>query len=434
MVRTRRFVLVILLIVVSILLSTGLLWVPWIESDLPMVTDTPEEDIVTLRIFQNKYEVADVLRKLSPVYQQDHPGVRLEFESIGAGGDYISSLRIKFDSGEAPDVFTCEGYSQLDSWLFAAEDLSDQPWVKDLYPGAVDPVTRDGRILGFPEAYEGFGFAYNKAVFRRAGIASLPDSLPELETVCQTLQAAGITPFANGYAEWWVLANHNLSILLVQQPDFPNFLQQLETGRLSLHDGRHAQGWVDLLDLTLRYGQPDPTALGDYISTVADFASGKVAMIQQGNWIQPLLDKADPDLDVGFLPMPVSDESDPRIPVGVPNFFVVNREGAAKDEAKAWLDWLVHSERGRAYLTDELKYVPTFRTIETPALHGLNAALAEKIASGQTYPWLFPQLPEGSTIRIALTMTDYIDGRIDRTGLLDGIGQNIVDARAVSIN
>jgi len=382
----------------------------------------------TLHILQNKVEVADVFRRMAAAYTAENPSVRLEIETIGAGKDYLSSLVVRFESGDAPDIFTNDGYALFDAWVDRAADLSDEPWVADMVAGAGDPVLRDGRLYGMPEAIEGFGFAYNKQLFARAGIRQPPDTLASLAEACQRLQAAGIRPFANGYAEWWVLGNHNLSIPLAHQADIGAFLADICTGRHSFADGTDVQGWIQLLDLTLAYGQDDPTQNGDYATILADFSSGEAAMIQQGNWIQPLLEKANPDLDVGFLPIPISQTPDPNIPVGVPNFWIVSRSSPREQAARSWLNWLVSSPTGQAYITDQLKYVPAFTNIRTDHQTGLNAALAAAIAAGHTYPWQFPRLPTGASVEIAHAMRQYLQGNLPAPGLFQAIDAAIIAA------
>ena len=66
--------------------------------------------------------------------------------------------------------------------------------------------------------------------------------------------------------------------------------------------------YVKLLDLTVKYGNKNPLTT-DYNTQVTQFANGEAAMIQQGNWIQPILDKITPNMDVGIIPMPFSDDA-----------------------------------------------------------------------------------------------------------------------------
>ncbi len=369
--------------------------------------DTPAP--IVLSFIQNKVEVGDIFKKMGDAYRAEHPGVRLETATYGGGEDYSTRITAMIQAGNPPDLFTNEGYAQLIPWLDMAQDLTDQPWVPRLYEGAADPVTVNGRIYGFPEAYEGFGFAYNRTLFRQAGITEEPDTLAALTAACRQLEAAGIRPFVNTYAEWWVLGSHNISLPLGHQDDPAAFIDDIASGRTGFAGGKAVDGWLRLLDLTVAYGQPNATTEGNYATTVADFAAGNAAMIQQGNWIQPLLDKLAPGIDVGFLPMPLDDGPDRRIYAGVPNFIIVNRGSPRRQAALDWLEWLVSSETGKRFLTEELQFLPAFRDIDPGSPAGLNRALADKLAAGETYTWNFPRLPAGSNMNIAYALLRYLD-------------------------
>lgn len=390
------------------------------------VQDGAGKDI-TIKIIQNKVEIADVLSRMKIDYEKENSGVKLRFETFGGGVDYDSGLIAKFQSGDAPDVFINEGYAKLDPWLEKLEDLSDQPWVRDMIDGAAVPVTRNGKLYGMPEAVEGFGFAYNKALFAKAGITILPDTLTTLEDACEKLQNAGIQPFSNTYAEWWALGIHNFNLPLVHQSDPQKFIDDIAAGKEKFKNSPVTAGWIKLLDLTVKYGQKNAATAGDYAASVNIFAAGKAAMIQQGNWIQPDLDKIDPNLDVAFLPMPISDTPEDKINAGIPNYWVVNKESKVDGEAKVWLNWMITSETGKRYITNELKFIPAFKSIQATNLKGLNASLFEFVSLKKSYGWESPRLPNGATVLIGTAMMKYLGRQSTAEVLYEAIDKAIID-------
>lgn len=49
-------------------------------------------------------------------------------------------------------------------------------------------------------------------------------------------------------------------------------------------------------------------------------------MLQQGNWTENMITEINPDMNMGFLPIPLNDEADADVlPVGVPNNWVLNK-------------------------------------------------------------------------------------------------------------
>ncbi|MCG3056498.1 extracellular solute-binding protein, partial [Escherichia coli] len=88
-----------------------------------------------------------------------------------------------------------------------------------------------------------------------------------------------------------------------------------------------------LFDLTLKYGNDNPLTT-DYNTQVTQFAAGETAMMQQGNWTVNMITKINPDMEMGFIPMPISDdkEKNDKLAVGVPNNWVVNKNAPEADK------------------------------------------------------------------------------------------------------
>ena len=57
---------------------------------------------------------------------------------------------------------------------------------------------RQGRHLRRPERFGTYGLFYNKALFRKAGIAAPPKTYKELLAQCAKFKAKGILPLAYG--------------------------------------------------------------------------------------------------------------------------------------------------------------------------------------------------------------------------------------------
>ncbi|MEH7548348.1 ABC transporter substrate-binding protein, partial [Neobacillus vireti] len=308
------------------------------------------------------------------------------------------------------------GYQEAITWKDKLEDLSDQPWVKDAYE-ALKPMTMDGKIYGQPVNMEGYGFAYNKKLFKKAGITELPKTFSELESAAKKLKAAGITPFSVGYAEWWVLANHGLNVpFAYQQADDENFIPGLNEGKSKIEGNKYFEDYFKLVDLTVKYGNKNPLTT-DYNTEVTQFANGETAMIQQGNWIQPMLDKLNPGMEVGFVPLALTDDAAQadKLMVDVPTNWVVYNKApnADKKAAKDFLNWMVSSEEGKKALVKDFKYVPAFKTIEAKAedIGPLGADLQKYSQDGKTYSWQFMKYPDGAGQEFGATLQAYVGGQ-----------------------
>jgi raffinose/stachyose/melibiose transport system substrate-binding protein len=379
---------------------------------------------VTIKMFQFKVEIAEQLAALIEEYEKEHPNVRIEVETVGGGADYGAALKAKFNSNDKPDIFNNGGFNELDLWIEHLEDLTDEPWVRYLVDAAKPPMTKDGRLYGMPLNLEGYGYIYNKDLFAQAGITETPKTLDELRAAAQKLKDAGITPFVNGYAEWWVLGNHFVNIPFAQQEDPEAFVKGLSDGTAKITGNPVFGQWVDLLDLTLEFGQPNPLQT-DYNTQVSEFAVGNAAMTQQGNWTQVAISQTNPEINIGFLPMPINNDAEAmdKLPVGVPSNWVVNKNSPVKEEAKAFLNWMVTSEIGQRYITEEFKFIPAFTNIQADesVLGQLAADIIRYSQAGKTLTWNWFKFPSGEATshKFADVMQAYIGGQINRDQLLE---------------
>lgn len=393
------------------------------KEETPSNKQVIENNVVTLKIYNFKVEMAQQLEELVKEYEEDNPGIKIVIETCGGGCDYSAELKTKFSSGDQPDIFFVAGYSDLDLWIEHLEDLSDQPWVADLVDIAKEPMTKEDKLYGMPLNLEGWGYIYNKDLFAQAGINDLPKTFSELEAVAKRLQSAGITPFENGYGEWWILGNHFLNMAFAQQNNPLDYVNEVKLKKGKFSENKSFNEWVNLLDLTIKYGQENPLQT-DYSTQVTSFANGKAAMIQQGNWVQLQLLNLNPDLNYGFLPMPINNDKEKmdRLPIGVPNNWVIYRNSKVKEEAKDFLNWLVTSDSGKRYLVEEFKFIPAVKNIpvDNTELGPLGTDLLEYINEGKTVPWMWQKYPgyEENTYKMAEVIQTYIGGQITKEEML----------------
>lgn len=375
---------------------------------------------VTLKIFQGKVEISEALNKLKDEYEKTHPGVKLEVETV-IGTDYNTALKTKFASAEMPDIFNNEGHQQLAIWKDRLEDLSDQPWVKDVYDFAKKPMTLDGKVYGMPMSVEGYGIVYNKDLFAKAGITELPKTLTELEAVSKKLQDAGITPFVNMFQVWSSLGRQFFNNPMAKQPDPDAFMKGLNDGTAKFAGNKLYGEALNLLDVIVKYGNKNQMTT-DYNNLIATFGGGQAAMMQSGNWTLPLLQKINPNINVGLIPVPINDDValNDKLFVDVPNNWVINKESKVKAEAKEFLNWLVTSDTGKTYITKEFKFIPGLKTFEADAasVGAPGQDINTYLKANKVLGWQWPKYPDGSAQEFASSLQKYIAGKVNRDQLL----------------
>lgn len=381
-------------------------------------------EVKTVKIFQFKTEIVEGLNEMKVEFEKEYPNIKLDIQTVGGGADYAAALKTKFASGDAPDIFSNGGYAEMDLWGDKMEDLSDQPWVKDLIPMAAEPMTKDGKVYGMAMNLEGIGIIYNKDLFAKAGITETPKTLSALEEAAKKLQAIDVIPFGNAYSEWWLLGNQGISVAFAQQDNVDEFIKSLNDGTGTIVGNKTFEEWSNYLKLTVKYGQKNPLTT-DANTHLAMFANGETAMMQEGNWSQTLVDNITPGMNIGMFPMPINEdaEKNDKMTVGIPANLVVNKDSGSKEEAKTFLNWLVTSDMGKEYIVKKWKFIPALSTIEaTPEDIGLlGSDVWNYVKENKVYGLQSAKFPDGVTQEFASVIQQLIADKVDVNGWMDGM-------------
>lgn len=364
---------------------------------------------VTVNIFQFKVECKTALDKAVKDYESSHKNVTINVQTVGGGQDYGAALKTKFASGDEPTIYNIGGPQDVQDWKAKLEDLSDQPWVSKAYDGTLDAVKSNGKIYGLPFDMEGYGFIYNKSIFKKAGID--PDSITSyaaLEKAVTTLDSKkkdlGLDAvFGTAGKETWVAGLHDSNV---------PFALELKDGvsafKAKTINFTYADGFKKLLDIQNKYAyKPDGTNKSinsvDYSTQVEKlFSLGKVAIIEQGNWIYSTVSGINKDIadNMGLLPMPIEGVKEDSVPVGVPMYWAVNckKDSATKKAAKDFLNWLYTSDKGKNMIINDFKFIPALKGYDASNLQPIDPIskeLTKYSKAGKTIPWVFMGYPTG---------------------------------------
>lgn len=371
---------------------------------------------VTLKLFQFKPEITEQVHAMAKQYTKENPNVAIDVQVLQ--NDYEAVLRTKFNSGDAPDIFMSNGYFYNKLYLDYSYDLTKESYMKQVDPAALGASTWNGRLFGFPFLVESYAYIYNKKLFAEAGITELPKTLSQLEEACKKLQAKGIIPFGNGYRESWVFKHIFSHQMAAEGGNYQKTAEKMNKGQIKLSNLKMAMKIFDLLDMTLKYGNPKPLET-DYTQQITLLATGKVAMIHQGTWAEEGIKKINPDIQLGFLPEPVGeDPSKARIMADANILYKLNKNSKNIDEARKWLKWLVTSVSGQKYIVDDCKFIPTIKGVKAP-----NTVLANETLSymgiQQSYPWVQGYWPAGWETQLGSSLQAYCGGSKTKQQVMD---------------
>ncbi len=370
-----------------------------------------------------KPEIAAVYDRIAADYTKE-TGVPVSVVTA-ASGTYETTLMSELAKRDAPTIFQVNGPVGLRNWRSFCADLSNSGFYRLLNDSSL-ALTDGGRVLAVPYAVEGYGIIVNEEIMRRyfalpsrrADAASTEDinSFTRLKQVVEDMtankEAIGIdgvfasTSLAAG--NQWRWQTH-----LLNMPMYYEFkaaageggdptLYGLDAKSISFN---YNENFRNLWDLYLNNSVTEPALLSGKTvdDSMAEFALGRCAMAQNGNWAASQLAdvKGNTATELRFLPLytGVDGEETQGICVGTENYLCINARAGAEAQAASldFLEWLFSSETGMRYVREELGFIAPFTSLsggETPA-DPLSAQVMEWTSrEGVTsVPWVFSAFP-----------------------------------------
>ncbi|MCI5826256.1 MAG: ABC transporter substrate-binding protein [Arcanobacterium sp.] len=334
-----------------------------------------------------------------------------------ASGTYEQTLKSEISKSDAPTLFQINGPVGLKSWQKYAADLSGTDFAKALKDPNLALKGEDGKIYGVPAAVEGYGIIYNQAIFdkyfampgAKAKSMAEVNNFAKLKAVADDMQAKkaelGIdgvfasTSLATG--EDWRWQTH-----LADLPVFYEYRDAKVTDEKQL-TLKYANNFKNIFDLYLKDSTVAPTLAPSKTVTdsMAEFALGKAAMVQNGNWawsqIKDVQGNVVKEDQIKYLPIytGVNGEEKQGLNVGTEAFMAVNAK-ASEANQKATIDfinWLYLSDEGKKHVINDLGFIAPFTNYSATDVP--NDPLAKEIAKytadkdKYVVSWVFTTFP-----------------------------------------
>lgn len=347
---------------------------------------------VTLELFQYSPEMADAMHQLADQYHKESPNVTI---NVTINQDnYYPLLKTKINSGNVPDIFMTGAYNDNITYQDYAYDLTKEEFMKNIVDTAKTGVTYNGKVLGYPLILQSYSFIYNKKLFADVGITKLPKTYTELEAASKQLQDKGITPFANGYKEWWVMEQTMTPVFASMGGNYQETFADVNNGKKKLSDVKELNNLFPLLDLTLKYSNPKPLET-DFNSSVSLFAQGKAAILHQGSWAEDAIRKITQNIDIGYLPHPVGEDgAKAGLMVDSNIVYRINKDSKNLKEVLKFFNWLTTSDYGKSFIPKVVKQISTIKEAPFPDAQ-LAKETSDYLKNGLTYPWVKGYYPDG---------------------------------------
>ena len=159
---------------------------------------------LTFGSHQSGLPTSGIVQSLAKEFEAE-TGIKVDFQ-ISPDAQWRDLIKVKMDSGEAPDIICVDTPIGLASSIHMdqyAVELTDADWVGRMEESARDAVSVDGKVYGvtFPGAKMYF-YLYNKDIFEELNL-SVPTNYAEFKDVCQKILDAGKTPVYEATTNGW---------------------------------------------------------------------------------------------------------------------------------------------------------------------------------------------------------------------------------------
>ena len=341
--------------------------------------DKASDDKGSVYYLSFKPEQEEQWKKVAESYEEE-TGVNVKIVTA-ASGKYEETLKSEIAKDDAPTLFQINGPVGYQNWKEYTADLKDTELYKHLLNQDLAITDNDG-VYGIPYVEEGYGLIYNEAIMNKyfkldgAKAKSIDEinSFAKLKEVAEDMQSKkdqlGIdgvfasTSLAPGEDWRWQTHLANLPVNYEYKDKNVKDLDKLEF--------KYSNEYKNIFDLYVNNSTCEPTLLGSKTVTdsMAEFALGKCAMVQNGNWAWSQISEVDGNTvkenEIKFMPIytGVKGEEKQGICIGTENYFAINNKASEADQqaTKDFINWMFTSEKGKDLVTNELGFIAPFDT------------------------------------------------------------------------
>ena len=391
-----------------------------------------------------KPESADVYREIAKKYEQE-TGVSVKVVTAAAN-TYEQTLKSEIAKSSAPTIFQVNGPIGYQSWKDYCLNIENSDFAKLLSDQSLAIKGSDGNgIYAVPYVVEGYGIIYNNAIMKkyfalknRATTIKSADEIINFETLKSVVEdmtahksELGIKGvFAStslSAGEDWRWQTHLLNVPLYYEfmgsEDYKDpTIAGLNAKEIAF---RYSKNYRNLFDLYINNSISEKGILGSKSTSdsMAEFALGQVAMVQNGNWawsqIKDVKGNTVNENDIKFLPLytGIDGEEKQGLCIGTENYFAINKNASEDQQKKSldFLNWLFTSKTGKDYVTNKLDFITPFNSFSDDELP--KDPLAREVVrymndeTKQTIPWIFTSFPSDVfKTEVGGSLLQYVQG------------------------
>lgn len=409
-----------------------------------LFTGCSEQSDAEVYFLNFKPESADVYKEIAQKYEQE-TGVRVKVVTAAAN-TYEQTLKSEIAKSSAPTIFQVNGPIGYESWKDYCLNIENTDFAKLLSDQSLAIKGSDGKgVYAVPYVVEGYGIIYNDAIMKkyfalsnRATSITAADQIKNYQTLKAVVEdmtarkaELGIkgvfasTSLSSG--EDWRWQTHLLNVPLYYEFRASEDYKDPTIAGLNAKEiaFRYSNNYRNLFDLYTNNSISEKGILGSKSTSdsMAEFALGQVAMVQNGNWawsqIKDVNGNTVKENDIKFLPLytGINGEEKQGLCIGTENYFAINKNASEESQKKSldFLYWLFTSKTGKDYVTNKLDFITPFNSFTEQELP--SDPLAREVVrymndnTLETVPWIFTSFPSDVfKTEVGGALLEYVQG------------------------
>lgn len=319
------------------------------DSSSSSKSDGESSITLTFGSHQSGLPTSGVVQDLAKEFEAE-TGIKIDFQ-ISPDAQWRDLLKVKLDSGEAPDIFCADAdplnlVTRVNPEKYCL-DVTNEEWVSRMDENVIPSISYNDTVYGitFPGKKMYF-YIYNKEIFESLGL-DVPTTYNQFKEVCQQIKDSGITPIYEGTQNGWHQVLPLFETGAMYQENHPDLYEKLNKNEMDLDDVPELLTIIEQLKEFADLGFYGDDYLSNSVENAKEaMANGKVAMFMaEAAWKDEV--KADfPDFDInklGIFAMPWGDNQT----IGVnpaSNAYFINKNSKNADAALKFFEFLARPE------------------------------------------------------------------------------------------
>jgi len=341
-------------------------------------------DIVEIEFYQQKSEIVEIIDTIIADFEAENPTIKVKQVNVPENAGSI--LHNRLNNNDEPDIysdwFSEDFYVKIEAGH--VKELSSTGLLDYVIDEYIDMVDYKGKFYMIPVSLNTMGAFYNVDIFEQYNLVP-PTTLNEFWTICETLKEGGVTPIAAADKESWTLTHWGLSLMGMYLTNYGEDFGNLYAGNI---EGEDVAGISDFADIYLKrseYIQDD--AIGTpFDASLGMFANGQAAMMLQGTWEIPVLQRANPNLNYEIFPFPAKTSQGTKVIVGVDYGISMAAHPKSPEHEAAAIKFLQYFlEHGGQVYADEDGSVSCLKNVTME--ESKYPLIMDLIKEGKTFNW-----------------------------------------------